>query len=176
MVVSTNVVGPETESCSSILENLYPSRQVRSRNRMFEPEHNAMVTCRTLLFARGCSLDVPVSLPFCLTHTLFVSCGEEWVGTNVGLAFVVIAVGVGVAAAGVGVAGAVLSRSGSEVFAYGGWYFRRKHRIPLWYLNGRLWCPLPMDSRTRCTGVSTVSLIAPSHSAIPCSRPDAACR
>jgi len=62
--------------------------------------------------------------------------------TGSGLAFAVIAVGVGVAAAGVGVAVAVSGRSGSEIFAYGGYYYCRKHRIPLWYFNGRLWCPL----------------------------------
>lgn len=63
------------------------------------------------------------------------------ISTQSGLAFAVIAIGAGVAAAGVGVAVAASSRSGSEVFAYGGYYYCRKHRVPVSYVNGRLWCP-----------------------------------
>jgi len=61
-------------------------------------------------------------------------------GANVGLAFAFIGIGLGVAAAGVGVA--VAMSRGSEVMVYGGYYYCRKHRVPLWYVNGGLWCPI----------------------------------
>ena len=34
----------------------------------------------------------------------------------------------------------------SEVFVYGGYYYCRKHRVPLWYVNGGLWCPVERRS------------------------------
>jgi hypothetical protein len=30
----------------------------------------------------------------------------------------------------------------SEVFAYGGTYYCRKHRVPVWHIQGHLWCPV----------------------------------
>ena len=30
----------------------------------------------------------------------------------------------------------------SEVFVYGGYYYCKKHRSPLQYVEGRLWCPV----------------------------------
>jgi uncharacterized Zn finger protein (UPF0148 family) len=63
-------------------------------------------------------------------------------GANVGLAFAFMGIGVGVAAAGAGVAIAMSGRQGSEVMDYGGYYYCRKHRVPLWYVEGKLWCPL----------------------------------
>jgi uncharacterized membrane protein len=66
--------------------------------------------------------------------------GPVPVASNVGLAFAVIGIGVGVAASVVCVAVA-MSRRGSEVFTYGGYYYCRRHRVPVWYVNGRLWCP-----------------------------------
>ena len=63
-------------------------------------------------------------------------------GPNVGLAFAFMGIGVGVAAAGVGVAFALSGQRGSEVIVYGGYYCCRKHRVPLWYMHGRLWCPI----------------------------------
>jgi hypothetical protein len=64
------------------------------------------------------------------------------VPSSAGFAFAVIAIGVGVSAAGVGVAVAMSGRGGSEVFAYRGYYYCRKHRVPLLYINGRPWCPV----------------------------------
>jgi hypothetical protein len=32
--------------------------------------------------------------------------------------------------------------SASEVFVYGGYYYCKKHRSPLQYVEGRLWCPV----------------------------------
>ena len=61
---------------------------------------------------------------------------------SVGFALVVIGIGLGVAAAGVGVAFALSGQRGSEVIVYGGYYCCRKHRVPLWYMHGRLWCPI----------------------------------
>jgi hypothetical protein len=63
-------------------------------------------------------------------------------GSNVGLAFVFIGIGVGVAVAGVGVAFALSGQRGSEVIVYGGYYYCRKHRVPLSYMNDGLWCPI----------------------------------
>lgn len=31
--------------------------------------------------------------------------------------------------------------SASEVFVYGGYYYCKKHRVPLQSVEGRLWCP-----------------------------------
>jgi hypothetical protein len=61
-------------------------------------------------------------------------------GPNVGLAFAFMGIGLGVAAAGVGAAFAMSGRS--EVLAYSGYYYCRKHGVPLWYVHGRLWCPI----------------------------------
>jgi ribosomal protein L40E len=32
--------------------------------------------------------------------------------------------------------------SASEVFVYGGYYYCKKHRVPLQYVEGRPWCPV----------------------------------
>ena len=63
-------------------------------------------------------------------------------GSGIGFAFAFIGIGVGVAAAGVGVAVASSGQRGSEVIVYGGFYYCRKHRVPLWYVQGHLWCPV----------------------------------
>jgi len=62
--------------------------------------------------------------------------------SSVGVAFAVIGIGVGGAAAGAGFAIAMSGRQGSEVMDFGGYYYCRKHRVPLWYVEGKLWCPL----------------------------------
>jgi len=63
-------------------------------------------------------------------------------GGNVGLAFAFIGIGLGVAAAGAGLAIVMSGRQGSEVMDFSGYYYCRKHRVPLWYVEGKLWCPL----------------------------------
>jgi parallel beta-helix repeat protein len=65
-----------------------------------------------------------------------------YTNTSYGLAFAVMGIGVGVAAAGVGVAVAMSRRGGSEVLSYGGYYYCRRHRVPVWFVNGGLWCPI----------------------------------
>ena len=62
--------------------------------------------------------------------------------SSVGVAFAFIGIGVGVAAAGAGLAIVMSGRQGSEVMDFGGYYYCRKHRVPLWYVEGKLWCPL----------------------------------
>ena len=61
--------------------------------------------------------------------------------SGTGLGFVVIAVGAGVAAAAGGLAVAI-SQPRSEVYASAGYYYCRKHRTPVWSVEGRLWCPV----------------------------------
>jgi len=63
-------------------------------------------------------------------------------GTFSGAAFAVIGIGAGVAAAGTGLAIAMSGRQRPEVMNFAGYYYCRKHRIPLWYVEGKLWCPL----------------------------------
>jgi hypothetical protein len=60
---------------------------------------------------------------------------------GVGFAFAVIGIGAGAAAAGVGVAVAASGPLGSGAYTYGGYYYCRKHNVPLWWIQGRLWCP-----------------------------------
>ena|GEM_PF-3209584 len=60
----------------------------------------------------------------------------------VGIAFVVVGIGGGAVAAAVGLAVAMSGQRGSEVTVYGGYYYCRKHRVPLWYVNGGPWCPI----------------------------------
>ena len=66
------------------------------------------------------------------------------VGTapGAGFAFAFVAVGAGVASAGAGLAVAATGQPQSEVFTYGGYYYCRKHRVPLYSGNGWSWCPV----------------------------------
>lgn len=61
-----------------------------------------------------------------------------------GFGFAVIGIGAGISAVGAVVAFAASGRSAphSEVFAYGGSYYCRKHRVPVLYFQGWLWCPV----------------------------------
>jgi hypothetical protein len=61
--------------------------------------------------------------------------------SGTGLGFAVIAIGAGVAAAAGGLAVAI-SQPRSEVYAAAGHYYCRKHRTPVWSVEGRLWCPV----------------------------------
>ena len=62
--------------------------------------------------------------------------------TGGGFAFVIIAIGAGIASALGGLAIAASGRPSSEVFAYGGYYYCRRHRVPVWDVQGSLWCPV----------------------------------
>jgi len=65
------------------------------------------------------------------------------VGAGPGFGFAVIAIGAGLSAVGAGVAFAASGRTPhSEMFAYGGHYYCRRHRIPVWLVGGEFWCPL----------------------------------
>ncbi len=61
--------------------------------------------------------------------------------SGTGLGFAVIAIGAGAAAAAGGLAVAI-SQPRSEVYAFVGHYYCRKHRTPVWSVEGRLWCPV----------------------------------
>jgi len=60
---------------------------------------------------------------------------------GMGFAFAVIGIGAGAAAVGVGVAVAASGPLGSGVYTYGGYYYCRKHNVPVWWIQCRLWCP-----------------------------------
>jgi hypothetical protein len=61
---------------------------------------------------------------------------------GMGLAFALIGIGIGVACAGGGVAAALSGRQYPQVFTYDGYYYCMKHRVPVWYVQGHLWCPV----------------------------------
>jgi len=61
---------------------------------------------------------------------------------GMGFAFAVIGIGAGAAALGVGVAMAASGPLGSGLYTYGGYYYCRKHNVPVWWVQGRLWCPV----------------------------------
>jgi hypothetical protein len=61
---------------------------------------------------------------------------------GMGWAFALVAIGSGVAGAGAAVAVAASGGPYSEVFAYDGYYYCRKHRVPVWHVQGWLWCPV----------------------------------
>ena len=61
---------------------------------------------------------------------------------GVGWAFALIGIGIGVACAGGGVAAALSGRQYPQVFTYYGYYYCMKHRVPVWYIQGHLWCPV----------------------------------
>jgi len=58
-----------------------------------------------------------------------------------GFAFAVVGIGAGLGAAAGGLAVAASSGPYSDV-AYAGYYYCRKHRVPVWSAEGRLWCPV----------------------------------
>jgi hypothetical protein len=62
--------------------------------------------------------------------------------SGMGFAFAVIGIGAGAAAVGVGVAVAASGPLGSGVYTYGGYYYCRQHRVPVWSVRGGLWCPV----------------------------------
>lgn len=62
-------------------------------------------------------------------------------GSGMGASFAVIAIGAGAAAVAGGLVVAI-SQPRPEVYALDGHYYCRKHRTPLWSVEGRLWCPV----------------------------------
>ena len=62
--------------------------------------------------------------------------------SGMGWAFAVVGIGIGIASAGAGVAVAASGGSYSDVFAYEGYYYCKKHRVPVWMVQGWLWCPV----------------------------------
>jgi hypothetical protein len=61
--------------------------------------------------------------------------------SGVGWAFAVVGIGIGVGCAGAGVAVAASGGSYPEVFVYAGYYYCKKHGVPVWNVQGCLWCP-----------------------------------
>jgi hypothetical protein len=66
------------------------------------------------------------------------------IGSSAGMgwAFALIGIGIGVAAAGGGLGVALSGRQYPQVFTYYGQYYCVRHRVPVWYVEGRLWCPV----------------------------------
>lgn len=62
-------------------------------------------------------------------------------GIGVGWILGLVLIGAGAACAGGAVTVASSGRSYSGVFTYGGYYYCGKHRVPLYSVNGWLWCP-----------------------------------
>jgi hypothetical protein len=62
--------------------------------------------------------------------------------SGMGFAFAFIGIGAGAAAAALGVAVAASGGLGSQILAYGGYYYCRRHRVPVWSYSGYLWCPI----------------------------------
>jgi hypothetical protein len=75
-----------------------------------------------------------------LVETTQISQTPQTASVGVGFAFVTIALGAGAAAGAIGAAVAIPGQS--EVLAYGGYYYCRKHRVPVWSYSGYLWCPV----------------------------------
>jgi hypothetical protein len=75
--------------------------------------------------------------------------GEPVPTSSPGFGFMVIPIVAGIGMAGCGVA-AVASVSGQpRVFAYAGYYYCGKHRVPLYSVNGWSWCPVERRYLTR---------------------------
>ena len=75
-----------------------------------------------------------------ITQAAITTTGQS--GLGIGWALALVGVGLGAAFAGAGVAFAAGGRPYSEVFAYRGYYYCKKHRVPLWNVQGWLWCPV----------------------------------
>jgi hypothetical protein len=67
--------------------------------------------------------------------TVEPSPGMGWVLALVGIM-------IAMAAAGGGVAAALSGRQYPQVFTYDGQTYCTKHRVPVWYVQGHLWCPV----------------------------------
>jgi len=61
---------------------------------------------------------------------------------GMGAGFAVVGIGAGAAAAVVAVGIATSNRSSSDVYISSGYYYCRKHRVPVRVVNGGLWCPV----------------------------------
>ncbi len=69
------------------------------------------------------------------------SIAMETVATTSAVGFAIIGIGAGVAAAAGGLAVAI-SQPRSEVYVFAGYYYCRKHRVPVWFIDNRPWCPI----------------------------------
>jgi len=99
----------------------------------------SQITSTTIVLTTTSSYVTQTSV----TTTATAHTTEQLIATpGAGLAFAVIGIGAGVAAVGAGVAFAASGQPGSRVFAYGGYYYCRKHGVPVLLVNGRLWCPV----------------------------------
>jgi hypothetical protein len=78
------------------------------------------------------------------TPNSYTTIGTSNVGpsSSMGFAFVVIAIGAGVASAAGGLAVAATRQPYSDMFSYGGCEYCRRHRVPVWYVQGLPWCPV----------------------------------
>jgi hypothetical protein len=63
-------------------------------------------------------------------------------GPGLGFAVVLMGIGVAVASAAGGITVTLAGRLYPQVFAYGGYYYCGKHRVPLYSVGGWSWCPV----------------------------------
>lgn len=82
------------------------------------------------------------SLTALTTETTTSATSQVGSAPGVGFAFVFVAVGAGIASALGGLGVVVTGRTNSQVFTYGGYYYCRRHRVPVWNVEGWLWCPV----------------------------------
>jgi hypothetical protein len=61
--------------------------------------------------------------------------------TAQGVGFAIIGILAGVAAA-VGGLVVVAARPRSQLYGFAGYYYCRKHRVPVWFINNQPWCPI----------------------------------
>jgi uncharacterized membrane protein (UPF0127 family) len=108
--------------------NQFPSTSATTTTTMMSQEHTTTT----------------ISTQRLTTSVAHVTAATASVGpsSNIGFAFVVIAIAAGAASAAGGLAVAMTGRPYSEMFTYGGYYYCRRHRVLVWYVQGWLWCPV----------------------------------
>jgi uncharacterized membrane protein (UPF0127 family) len=80
--------------------------------------------------------------PTALTSHITIATTNVRPSPSIGFAFVVIAIGAGVAFAAGGLALAATGQPHSETFSYEGCKYCKRHRVPVWYVQGLPWCPV----------------------------------
>jgi uncharacterized membrane protein (UPF0127 family) len=121
---SKNDIGPETEVS---INQITSTSVTTTTNTMTQEQRTATVSTQRLTTSAAQAAATTTN-------------AEP--SSGIGFAFVVIAIGAGVASAAGGLAVAATGRPYSEMFTYRGYYYCRRHRVPIWYVRGRPWCPV----------------------------------
>jgi hypothetical protein len=117
-----------------------PSRLISPRLTTTAQQTSATTTQTTT--AQETTTTTTQPLTTSSTQTATEATTQVGTAPGVGFAFAFVAVGAGVASAGAGLAVAATGKPQSEVFTYEGYYYCRKHRVPLYSGNGWSWCPV----------------------------------